>query len=58
MPHRQQIRLSGAAEGWMKANCLSSSSSNRCCGISPRGQELGHVEAADAPVKGVLEKML
>lgn len=50
---RSEWLLLGAAEGWIKANPLSSSSTNWCCGISPQGQELGHVEAADATVKGV-----
>lgn len=53
---RSERLLLGAAEGWIKGNPLSSSSTNWCCGISPQGQELGHVEAAYAPVKGVQKK--
>lgn len=53
---RSEMLLLGAAEGWIKGNPLSSSSANWCCGISPQGQELGHVEAAYAPVKGVQKK--
>lgn len=45
------------AKRWIKANRLSSSCTNRCCGISPQGQELGRVEAADTTVKGSAGEM-
>lgn len=53
---RSERLLLGTAEGWIKASPLSSYSTNWCCGISPQGQELGQVEAADAPVKEVKKK--
>lgn len=58
MPHRHEIREVAVrgCKGWIKANPMSSSSTNWCCGISPQGQELRHVEAEDAAIKGAWKK--
>lgn len=54
---RSEPSLLRVAKRWIKANRLSSSSTNRGCGISPQGQELRRVEAADATVKGSAGEM-